>query len=247
MVQKLHNCLHWYLFGVTVNLNSMVRLNQQRLLPRLRKIPLPRFPPSLLALLQTRLHHKVINILFNTHRNRIASRLLNHRKHKYPELLVIFLRYLPEHLVKIGIQSVLRHVHLNNIQPRFNKVLQLLPCTREYHPRPTDRVKESKHLNDMLPVQPNRLFHNQSHSNPISSRMFLHHMQADHTTFQALLHHRVTLCMKHLLHKRLDHPMVRFLLANLYKLVHILILLAKRLLLKHLGKATLLSQAIPFE
>ena len=66
----------------------------------------------MLPLLQTRLHHMVINI-----------RLLKHRKH--PELLAMFIR-LVEHLVKVGIQrvtkkSLLRHVDLSNGIQRVTK------------------------------------------------------------------------------------------------------------------------------
>ena len=184
---------------------------------------------------------------------------------------LLFLRNFPEHLVKVGIQSVLRRLHLNNTQSPFNKVLQLLPglpCSREYHTSPTDRarVKVSKDLNPILRVLSNCLFFPSLRYLPehlakvgiqnVLRRLHLNNRPAvrfnkvhqvllpctrNHITFQALLHHKVTQCSQEYLN-RLCHKRPDYTLVTFLPPTKRLIVI-----LKYIGVPMVLSQAIPFE
>ena len=180
----------------------------------------------MLPLLQTRLHHNVINI-----------RLLKHRKH--PELLAMFIR-LVEHLVKVGIQrvtkkSLLRHVDLSNGIQRVTKKsvfrhvdledgIQRLTKSVLRHVDLDDGIQKKsflphldlddgiqrvtkksvlRHLDldDVIRrVMKSVLRHLHLNNTPAVRFNEMHQLllpcTRDHIAFQALLHHRATRCLQ---------------------------------------------------
>ena len=163
----------------------------------------------MLPLLQTRLHHNVINI-----------RLLKHRKH--PELLAMFIR-LVEHLVKVGIQrvtkkSLLRHVDLSNGIQRVTKksVFRHVDLDdgiqkKSFLPhvdlddgiqRVTKKsVLRHVDLDDVIRrVMKSVLRHLHLNNTPAVRFNEMHQLllpcTRDHIAFQALLHHRATRCLQ---------------------------------------------------